>query len=647
MKFRIAAICLVITFVTSTMSLAETAKLPLEAFSAMPVVSMLRISPDGSRIAYRSLVKDSDYLIIKDMSSGKILGGVNLGSINPNNAYFIDQNRIILIASENKRIAGYRGQHNVSSAFIYDLQTKTIEQLLVPGRGVYLGQANLGRVVGLSPDKKYAYMPAYVGEVSDEITFNLVRVDLNKPRRLKRAKRGRNDTIDYFVDENGEVLARERYNNYRNIHSIDALIDNDWVEIFTEITELRSKNFVGLTPDRKSLVLVASPDGEQDAYFTMTLADGTISKPLFHRKDASIEGVLTDLQRVVYGVRYSGFRPDYAFFSKRLNATYKAIKEAMPGNTFRIIDHTADWKKILFYIEGDQSAGDYLMFENGGFNYVAGARPDIKPELVAPVREYTYQARDGLTIPTLLTYPLAHVNKPENMPAILMPHGGPESHDKFGFQWMAQYFANRGYLVIQPQFRGSSGFGHELTRQGYGEWGKKMQDDLSDGVNHLAKKGMIDPDKVCIVGWSYGGYAALAGASFTPELFKCVISINGVSDLEEMMRTEKRDYGKHHWVVSYWNKVIADENVADDFMESISPINHVKKITAPVLLIHGEDDNIVPIDQSEEMADALESADKKFKFIEIKDEGHSINYSNVSRLKVLKAIDEFLSANMQ
>ncbi|NNJ72966.1 MAG: S9 family peptidase [Enterobacterales bacterium] len=263
------------------------------------------------------------------------------------------------------------------------------------------------------------------------------------------------------------------------------------------------------------------------------------------------------------------------------------------------------------------------------------------------MREYTYQARDGLSIPTLLTYPLAHVNKPENMPAILMPHGGPQSHDKFGFQWMAQYFANRGYLVIQPQFRGSSGFGHELTRQGYGEWGKKMQDDLTDGVNHLAKKGMIDPDKVCIVGWSYGGYAALAGASFTPELFKCAISINGVSDLEEMMRTEKREHGRNHWVVSYWNKVIANQKVADDFMESISPINHVKKITAPVLLIHGEDDNVVPVDQSEEMADALESADKKFKFIEIKDEGHSINYSNVSRLTALKAIDEFLSANMK
>jgi len=607
---------------------------------------MVRLSPNGDRIAYRTVIKEEDYLLIKDLKSGAMIGGIIIRGINPSHAYFVGQDKIILIGSTYKMIQGFRRKHDVSSAFIYDITTKKLEQMLVPGRRIFRGQSGLGRVVGFSPDLKYAFMPAFVGKDGTTPRFNLMRVNLDKPRKLKTHKQGGQDTIDYFIDAEGNILARERYNNDSNIHSVEAFVNDDWVEIFSEVTEIMEKSFVGLTPDRKSLVMLASPDDEQNAYYAMSLKDGSISEPLFYRKDVSIEQILSDNQRVVYGVRYSGFKPDYAFFDKKMTQTYKAIQEVMPNNSFRIVDHTQDWQKIVFYVEGDGSSGNYLMLDEGQFHMLTAARPQIAGELVAPVRATSFEARDGLTIPTLLTYPLQNIQKPESLPTILMPHGGPESHDKIGFDWMAQYFANRGFLVIQPQFRGSSGFGYKFTRKGYGEWGKKMQDDLSDAVLHYADKGLVDKEKVCIVGWSYGGYAALAGAVFTPKLYRCVISINGVSDVDEMMKVEKRDYGKYHWVVSYWNKVIRDQNLGDDYLETISPVNYAEKVQAPVLLIHGEDDTVVRIDQSEDMASELDDADKTVTFLEIEDEGHSINNSNNSRLRVLTAIDKFLNKHM-
>lgn len=197
--------------------------------------------------------------------------------------------------------------------------------------------------------------------------------------------------------------------------------------------------------------------------------------------------------------------------------------------------------------------------------------------------------------------------------------------------------ANEGYAVLQPNFRGSAGFGQEFAYAGYGEWGRKMQDDITDGANALVKMGWADPERICIVGWSYCGYAALAGGASTPDLHKCVASIAGVSHLREMLATERKDHGPRSRTVTYWEALIGDPDKDREAIDAVSPALHADKFKAPVLLIHGAADTIVLIRQSEIMNDALNGAQKTVQYIRIDGDDHSL-VDNDSRRTALTAL---------
>ena len=224
----------------------------------------------------------------------------------------------------------------------------------------------------------------------------------------------------------------------------------------------------------------------------------------------------------------------------------------------------------------------------------------------------------------------------------MFPHGGPEAYDSVRFDWWAQYFARQGYLVMQPNFRGSTGSGAAFKEAGRGKWGQEMQDDLTDGVHAAVKAGYVDPDRVCIMGGSYGGYAALAGGAFTPDLYRCVIAVAAVVDLPAMILNERRDYGRDHWVVAYWREVIGNEAKERAKLERISPVNFADDFKAPVLLIHGKDDSVVPITQSQRMHKALRAADKEVQLLRLDGEDHWMSGS-ATRYAMLDAITAFLA----
>jgi dipeptidyl aminopeptidase/acylaminoacyl peptidase len=227
------------------------------------------------------------------------------------------------------------------------------------------------------------------------------------------------------------------------------------------------------------------------------------------------------------------------------------------------------------------------------------------------------------------------------LPLVLMPHGGPEMRDSLSFNSWVQYLVARGYAVFQPNFRGSDGFGRAFAESGYGEWGRKMQDDLTDGVKTLVDQGLADPARICIVGASYGGYAALAGAALTPDLYKCAVSIAGISDLDDFIGWRKRNWGSDSEGYTYWLKAIGDPDKDEARLREVSPLAQTARIKIPILLIHGNQDYIVPIAQSKAMKKALDKTGRKTELITLQNEGHSYWSADNQKL-TMTAVDNFL-----
>ncbi|MES2825227.1 MAG: prolyl oligopeptidase family serine peptidase [Pseudomonadota bacterium] len=638
-------------------NISAQARPSLKDYGTLPEIQLIAISPSSDLVAFRKVTNEFDRVVITSLSAHKQIASIDVKEIQPQGIYFLNEDQLVLRASEYKKIDRIIDSFDISTAFLYNLNDKSIRQLLIPGEEpVVKGQTGLGNLIGLSSDGKYAYMPAFsfvttlgpdVSLKLDRADFSLLKVNLKEKKPPFIFNKGTKSTYDFFVDDKDNVLAQISYDQNSNLHRVRARQNDEWVEIFREKIEVIEKSFVGVTPDFKSLVVLDTNEKTgRMAYYTMSLADGTLSEPIFNREDADIEETLESFQRVVYGVRYAGFNPSYQFFDAKLNQRMQDIVAKFPEQSVYLSDFSKDWKNLVVRVAGSNSPSDYYLFSEGKEpQFLTSSYPAIKAEDLHPTGKVTFTARDGLKIPTLLTIPKDKVSTMKNLPTIIMPHGGPESHDSIDFNYRAQAFADNGYLVIQPQFRGSNGFGLKHFQAGLGEWGKKMQDDITDAVNFAVKKGITDPNRVCIVGTSYGGYAALAGGAFSPDLYKCVVAIAGVSELKSFLSWSKMERGGKSSAVSYWKRQFANGEIDNTALAAVSPVNFAENFKAPVLLIHGSRDETVPIKQSEDMNSALKSAKKKVTYIELKGENHFLQESE-TRLKTLEATVKFVNENI-
>jgi len=286
--------------------------------------------------------------------------------------------------------------------------------------------------------------------------------------------------------------------------------------------------------------------------------------------------------------------PSYKFYDPDVDAAVSGMVNQFSTASVNLVSWTDDWSKLLYLIYGSDTPGSYVLQdrETGQMMLVADERDNIPPDAVGQMVSVNYKARDGLNIPSILTWPAGvDIETASKLPLVVMPHGGPESYDAVGFDWMAQYFANRGYLVLQPNFRGSSGYGTEHRILGKGEWGGKMQDDITDGVKHLIAEGIVDAGRVGIYGASYGGYATMAGLCFTPELYRCGINYVGVTDIDLILK----EYPLPKKIKDAIDAVmIADRKKDRDWIKSRSIQNNIDKVRAPVLMAYGMKDWRVP-----------------------------------------------------
>lgn len=617
-----------------------------------PSREMVAISPNGELLAFRTRQGDRDLILVHSLTEGKNITGAHVGEMDPRYLHFVSDDYLILVAAKETRLRGFRGRNEISTAYALNIETGDVEQLLRPGNVIYAGQSGLGRILGISDDGKKLYMPAYVPRSSTDRNpdYALLEVDIEKqPRNPKVLEYGHSYTVDWFVGRNGKVLAQERYEEDAYQHEILVPEGDDWRVIYSDNSPRRTAKFVGETPDQQSLVMFKEDqETGRIEYYLLNLDSGQQKRLELNRNDSDIANVRLNAERVAIGITYAGFNPSYHFFDSSLNKRMAKLQQQFPGHSLSLVNADSELNNLVLYLDGPSTAGEfYLSQKDKPLRFLMSAYPSISEEQVQPSVPFEFKARDGMVIPTLLTIPRSHVAKPENLPAVILPHGGPESYDSLGFEPLVQAIAARGYAVIQPQFRGSDGFGYDHWLAGLGEWGRAMQDDVTDAVRALGVAGFIDPERVCIAGTGYGGYSALAGAAFTPDLYQCAISIHGVSDLNAMLKHEEKEHGEDHWLLEYFSRSIAKDYFTPERLAAHSPANFASGISAPVFLIHGEEDDTVPIDQSKLMLKKLRSANKPVKYLPLEDTGHSYGEEPVRQMlieEVLAFLDEHLVA---
>jgi dipeptidyl aminopeptidase/acylaminoacyl peptidase len=342
-------------------------------------------------------------------------------------------------------------------------------------------------------------------------------------------------------------------------------------------------------------------------------------------------------------VNWSEDLPKQQFFDAELAKIYAAVQPMFDSGYVLLQSWSRDRARVLLFGEKAGDAGAYYVYETGTkkLRLIGMRYPQLTAaEHLGERRAIKFRARDGTRVPAYFTVPAGV--EPKNLPLVLLVHGGPHARDAFTFDWWASFLASRGYGVLQVNFRGSTGYGYDWFDAGRGRWGDGvMQTDVEDGVDALVKSGYVDKSRVCIVGGSYGGYAALAGATVTPERYACAASINGVSDPEDMLKDAQRG-GKSTMIAEWWGKSMGSDM---EQLRRVSPLRHADKVRIPILLLHGVEDSVVPIEQSRAMNAKLQRAKRNVKYKELGVDDHWLSSAS-TRTMMLQELETFLAESL-
>lgn len=335
--------------------------------------------------------------------------------------------------------------------------------------------------------------------------------------------------------------------------------------------------------------------------------------------------------------------PSRVWLNPALQTVQNRLGRAFAGKFVVLQSWNRAHTKVVAMVDDPAGFPEYYLFDTGTRQASpVGAVPEgLAGHIFGRRTIETYEARDGLTITAIVTTPPGGEGRP--LPVVLLPHGGPNAQDSPGYDDTAQFLASRGYLVLQPQFRGSTGFGQDFIQAGFGQWGKAMQDDLVDCLRWAIEAGRADPARAAIMGFSYGGYAALFGATDTPELFRCAISISGLSDLRAFLGWISSMRGSN--ALSFWEANMDIDRFQREDLEAISPRYKITDRTCPVLLVHGRDDTVVPLRQSTAMRNALREARRPVEWLELPGEDHWMSQP-ATRQRLFEAVESYLALHL-
>lgn len=397
------------------------------------------------------------------------------------------------------------------------------------------------------------------------------------------------------------------------------------------------------TFDNKNIYVASNRGRDKTAIFEFDINKVKEGKLIFENDEVDVSGLMYSRKRkVLTGVNYTVAKREMVFFDDWRGNIQKKLESKLPGYEVGITSFSKDETKAIIITYSDRSRGTYYYYdvEKDNLTELAQISPWLNENHMAEMKPVKYRSRDGLVINGYLTLPVGTNGK--NLPVVVNPHGGPWARDRWGYNSDVQFLANRGFAVFQMNFRGSTGYGREFWEISFKEWGKSMQDDITDGVNWLIDEGIADPDRIAIYGVSYGGYATLAGLAFTPDLYACGVDYVGPSNIFTLLET----------LPPYWElgrqmmyEMIGNPETEKDILKAASPIFHVDSIRVPLFVAQGANDPRVKKAESDQIVEALESRGVEVPYMLKENEGHGF-YNEENRFDFFREMEKFLNKHI-
>lgn len=618
-------------------------ELPVESFSQLPNHVRPNLSPSGYRVAYVRNYQSPEIAILttEDLITGKKQLLVKSDNEEIKIKWFKWANEQTLIVSV--RLATYRHRVKFSETRLLAIDIdgeEPVQRQLIKPRG---GIDRTGNVSQFQ-DNVISFLP-------DDPDHILIALDLDVPnlpdvyklniytRKKSRVIRGKLAIRDWKADRQGKLRLGYALNYKTGEASTKVRMheEDEW-QTFFEYNSLSDPAItpIGFAKD-PNILFYKKYHNDKKALFKIDLINKQ-STLVFADDQHDVDGSLIYSRKTndVVGIYHSNSESGRIYWDENLNKFQKSLNKTFADSHVSIQDFSLDENIYLLHIENDYTPGLYYLGDRKEkfISPFFDKYPALDPNILTEHKLITYTARDGTKIEGYLTLPLK-VEGP--VPTILHPHGGPGAREYDGFDYWTSFFANRGYAVFRPNFRGSTGYGYEFAQSQMQGWGLTMQDDLTDAAKWLVSEKIAQANNICIVGASYGGYAAVMAAVKTPNLFKCAISFAGVTNLKELVIKSRRFVNN-----KFVKKQFGDDS---DDLEARSPYYQAEKVKIPMLFIHGEDDRVVDVEQSRMMVDELQDLDKAVEYIELENGDHYLSIQR-NRHATFKAMDAFLKTHL-
>ena len=598
--------------------------IPMEDFFRNPEKSSFNISPDGNHIAYMKPWKSRMNVFVMDM---------------------ITKKEARLTSSQERGIYGFAWLTNKRIGYIKDEGGNE-------NMHFYAVNIDKSNEIDLTPFENV--QARIIDDLEDDpnhiiIGLNKRNPQIHDPYRIN-VNDGKMDMIaenpgnisEWMTDHDGKLRIAITSDGV-NTSILHRASESEKFESILTTDFKVSVSPLFFTFDNKNLYVASNRGRDKSAVFKFDLNNAQEEKLIFEHDEVDVSGLMYSRKRkVLTGVNYTVAKNEMTFFDTWREDIQQKLEENLPGHEVGITSFSEDEAKAVVVTYSDKSRGTYYYYDidKNKLTELGKASPWLNEEDMSDMKPVQYRSRDGLVINGYLTLPKGTNGK--NLPVIVNPHGGPWHRDSWGYKSEIQFLANRGFAVFQMNFRGSTGYGREFWEKSFKQWGKSMQDDISDGVNWLIDEGIANPDRIAIYGASYGGYATLAGLTFTPDLYACGIDYVGVSSLFTFMESMP-PYWELYRKMLY--EMVGHPDKDKELLASASPLLHIDKIKVPLFIAQGANDPRVKKSESDQIVEALQNAGIDVPYMVKNDEGHGF-YNEENQFDFYREMEIFLNKHL-